>query len=67
MTQHAQDAGAHMMVYIPELSISRGTTDGVTQQNVSDRTRKGAREREVIGIKVSSNSLCCAMVVPTTQ
>jgi hypothetical protein len=47
MTKHGQDAGAHMMmVYIPELSISRGTTDGVTQQNVSDEHEKErVRER----------------------
>jgi len=35
-----------MMVYIPELSISRGTTDGVTQQNTTDEHEKErVRER----------------------
>lgn len=40
MTKHVQGFPYIVMVYIPELSISRGTTEGVTQQNVFDEHKK---------------------------
>jgi hypothetical protein len=46
MTKHVKDGGGTntVMVYIPELSISRGTAEDVTQQNVPGEHKMG-RER----------------------